>query len=547
MRHFLRLGSLACLTLSFACGVLNPPPVGSIAGRVIIEGQGVAGVTVSLGGGPSTTTGGDGTFRFDDVEGGSYTVTISGFPLDATFPSTTASAEIDADGETATVEFRGQYIRTAALVGRVIAEGDPLGGVTVHLSGMSESLTSTDAVGQFAFANLRAGNYSVTISEFGAVQFPRTGHTVSLAVGESKVVSFEGTYPRTASISGRVTVEDAAFGGVEVTLTGFGETATVRSDANGEYSFARLRAGTYNVVISGFDPTDVVFADTSGTVQVGVGESKIQNFEGQYVRESAIVGRVSVAGTGLRNITVTLQGVGVELADTTDGEGLYSFADLRAGEYSITISDYDDRRYEFVTASDTVRVERGETEVVPFEGDWARTAAIVGQVSVGGEGLADVTVSLRGEGENRTTMTDNSGQYTFTGLRPGNYQVGISGYDTNDYSFETTSKNVALGADETATVPFEGIRLRTAAIIGQVSVEGKGLSGVTVTLKGAGLELTTTTDSTGQYAFSGLPAGNYSVSISGYDTTRYSFETTSKNVALPLSATATVPFDGVLR
>lgn len=76
------------------------------------------------------------------MEGGTYTVTISGFPLDAAFASTTTSATIDSDGETAIVEFRGQYIRTATLVGRVAAEGDPLGGVTVHLSGMSESLTS---------------------------------------------------------------------------------------------------------------------------------------------------------------------------------------------------------------------------------------------------------------------------------------------------------------------------------------------------------------------------------------------------------------------
>ena len=630
---FRRLGPLVVVTLLAACDVISPPPVGRIAGRVIIEGQGVAGVTVSLSGGPSTTTAGDGTFGFDGVEGGTYTVTISGFPLDATFASTTSSATIESDGETVIVEFRGQYIRTATLVGRVAAEGDPLSDVTVRLSGMSESLTSTDAVGQFAFPSLRAGGYTVAISEFGAVQFPRTGQSVTVAVGESKVVSFDGTYPRTASISGRVSIEGTSLAGIVVTLTGFGETATARSDGNGEYSFGQLRAGTYNIAISGFDPTDVTFSETSSSVQVAVGESKVwdfdgifvrestimgmvtveglrlpgitvtisgpqdaetmtdasgqytftglragtytieisdfdptdvafssasgavtvavgeskvHSFDGTYVRESTIMGRVSVEGNGLADVTVSLQGMGADEEVRTDDGGQYTFDNLRAGEYSVAISGYDAREYGFETTAASVTVEHGETANVPFEGILLRTASIMGQVSVEGEGLANVTVSLQGEGENQTTVTDNTGQFSFTDLPAGNFQVGISGYDTDDYSFETSSRNVSLPLGATATVPFEGIRLRTAVIMGLVRVGGAGLRGVTATLVGGDLEeaITTTTDSNGQYRFGGLAAGNYSVTISGYDTTRYSFEITSRNLALARDGKATVTFNG---
>ena len=546
---FRRLGPLVVVGLLVACDVITPPPVGRIEGRVIIGGQGVAGVTVSLGGGASTTTSGEGAFGFDDVEGGTYTVTISGFPLDAAFPSTTTSATIDSDGETAIVEFRGQYIRTATLVGRVAAESDPLGGVTVHLSGMSESLTSTDAVGQFAFANLRAGSYTVAISDFGAVQFPRTGQSVTIAVGESKVVSFDGTYPRTASISGRVSIENAALAGIVVTLTGFGETATARSDGNGEYSFGQLRAGTYNIAISSFDPTDVTFSETSGSVQVAVGESKVRDFDGFYVRESTIKGRVSIEGNGLAGVTVSLRGMGSDYGQTTDAGGQYSFSRLRAGEYHLALSGYDTDEYGFSTISATVRVEHGRTANVPFDGSLLRTSSIMGQVSVEGEGLSGVTVSLSGEGENQSTITNNSGQYAFSDLPAGNFQVGISGYDTDDYSFEISTKNVALALGETATVPFEGILLKTAVIMGLVRVGGAGLRGVTVTLTGGDLDepIATTTDSSGQFMFGGLAAGNYSVIISGYDTTRYSFEITSKNVALAPDATATVTFKGVRR
>lgn len=48
---FRKLGPLVVVALLVACDVIAPPPVGRIAGRVIIEGQGVAGVTVSLRGG----------------------------------------------------------------------------------------------------------------------------------------------------------------------------------------------------------------------------------------------------------------------------------------------------------------------------------------------------------------------------------------------------------------------------------------------------------------------------------------------------------------
>ncbi|MCY4669552.1 MAG: carboxypeptidase regulatory-like domain-containing protein [Rhodococcus sp.] len=163
-----------------------------------------------------------------------------------------------------------------------------------------------------------------------------------------------------------------------------------------------------------------------------------------------------------------------------------------------------------------------------------RTVTIMGQVSVEGEGLADVTVSLSGEGESHTTMPDMSGQYAFSKLPAGNFQVGISGYDTDDYSFETTSKNVAVALGETATVPFEGILLRTSGISGRVSVEGTGQDSVTVTLSGDDLEddMTTMTDASGQYAFAGLAEGDYTVAISGYDDDAYDFETTSMDVTL---------------
>ncbi len=263
---------------------------------------------------------------------------------------------------------------------------------------------------------------------------------------------------RTASILGMVTQEDVALVGAIVVADGPTNHRT-ETDQHGQYTFTGLHAGSYSVEISGFDPTNVAFSATTASVEVAVGESKVCSFEGTSVRESAISGQVSIAGTGLAGVTVSLQGMGADEGQMTDAGGQYTFQNLRASEYQVAISGFDAREYGFETMAATVRVEHGKTANVPFEGVLLRTASIVGQVSVEGEGLADVTVGLSGEGENQTTKTDNSGQYAFSDLPAGNFQVGISGYDTDDYSFETTSKNVSLALGGTATVPFAGMLL----------------------------------------------------------------------------------------
>ena len=358
--------------------------------------------------------------------------------------------------------------------------------------------------------------------------------------------NFSGSWIRTASLMGMVTVEGEGLPGITVSISGRQE-AQMLTDDNGQYTFTGLRAGNYTVEIMGFDATDVGFSATSSAIEVAVGESKVWSFDGTYVRESTIAGQVSVEGNGLSDVTVSLQGMGADESAMTDVGGQFTFSNLRAGEYQLAISGFDTNEYGFSTTSATVRVEHGRTANVPFEGIMLRTAAIMGQVSIEGEGLADVTVSLSGEGESLTTMTDMSGQYSFSDLPAGNFQVGISGYDTDDFSFETTSKNVALALGETATVPFEGILLRTSGISGRVSVEGTGLGDVTVTLSGDDLDedMEVMTDASGQYAIAGLAEGDYTVAISGYDDVSYIFETTSMDVTLGEDDTQIINFMGM--
>ena len=135
-------GALMLLPIMMAaCGedIAPPPPTGSIAGQVMIESQGADGVSVTLSSGATATTAGGGSYRFDNIEPGTYTISIAGFPAEASFDATSMSVTVGTTGGTATANFSGTYIRTASVRGSVTVEGNGLAGVTVSLSGMADN------------------------------------------------------------------------------------------------------------------------------------------------------------------------------------------------------------------------------------------------------------------------------------------------------------------------------------------------------------------------------------------------------------------------
>ena len=543
MKGILRLMPLLTLLFVDACGVVTPTPVGSIAGQIVIEGEGIGGVAVALSNGAETATTPTGVYRFDQVEGGSYTVTISGYPLDAIFGATSASAEIAVDGQTVVVDFRGEYIRTASLMGRVAVEGHRLAGVTVRLAGMSAGLTSTDDAGQFGFQSLRAGTYEVEISDFGEAEFARTSQSVSVAVGEPKVLSFDGTFIRRSSVSAVVSVEGAGLQGITLRLAGQDTVAIGVTEVAGRHTFANLRSGTYTLEISGFDADEIEFPETNRTVAVGLDETSNTVFDGRWVRTAGIEGRVTVEGMDLAGVTVSLAGQREDLTSVTDRKGRYAFGNLRAASYTVEIDDHPED-VEFENLSITVEVDLGEVGTADFTGRFIRTSAVEGQVIIEGEGLAGVRVTLSGgpADESYTMLTDADGMYRFEELRPGDYTVSISDFDTRDYEFAATSQDVSVDLDETETVSFTGVLLRTSGISGRVSVEGMGLDGIAVTLSGAA-DASTTTDAGGQYSFAGLAAGDYTVSIS-VESGASVFDVMSYDVTLADDESLIVNFEG---
>ncbi|MXW17795.1 MAG: hypothetical protein F4123_09075 [Gemmatimonadetes bacterium] len=541
---------LLALPIISACGddPPLPPPTGSIDGLVSVEGQGQDGISVTLSNGAAATTANGGMFRFDGVEAGAYTVTISNYPDDASFAQTSSAATIAADGETITVNFPGTWIRTSAVMGTVTVENEGLSGVTVTITGVSDSETLTDANGQYAFTGLRAGNYTIGISGFDEddVAFGSVASTATLAVGESKVVPFEGTYLRTSAITGQVSVEGTGLDDVTVSLQGRGEERTATTNSAGQYTFSELRSGDYSVAITNPNADQYGFDVTSKNVTIAHGETASVPFDGILLRTAAIMGTVTVEGVGLENVMVSVQGEGETFEGVTNAAGQFSFTDLHAGDYSIGITGFDDDLYGFEVTTATVTVALQETAAVPFTGIMLRTAGIAGTVTVEGHPISGVTVTVTGgpKDEEHTRTTNDAGYYMVDDLHAGDYAVAISDFDANEYEFEATTHSISVGLRETATVAFQGELLRTAGISGRVSVEGMGLDDITVTLSGDA-DMTMMTADGGQYSFTGLAEGDYMVVIDGWDEAAYSFEMSSADLAVAQDAAVVQNFEGM--
>ena len=515
LKKLLAAATLLVLPVIAACGedVIPPPATGSIAGQVSIEGMGIDGVSVNLSNGASTTTAGGGTYRFDGVEAGAYTVTISGFPADASFDATSAAATIPETGGSVTLDFRGSYIRTASIMGTVTVENTGLGGVTVVLSGMSDATTATDMNGQYAFTGLRSGTYSVEISGFDSdeVGFGSISSAATVGVGESKIISFDGTYLRTAGIMGQVSVEGVGLPNVTVTMTGEGEDKTDVTDAGGLYAFSKLKAGAYSVAISGYDPDEVEFTSTSMNVTVALGETANIPFNGTLLRTSGISGRVSVEGMGLDGVAVVLAGAAEATKMTANG-GQYAFAGLAEGTYVLTMANPDADAYTFETTSANVVLGDSESNITNFEGTHTRTASVSGVLFIDevmqdkmlttGEPslteaiaplvvhelldqemldglLANAKVLLRGPDLNTMTEVDINVDGTYTtgeSLRAGSYQVELPA--NNEMVAAALAAAGVAFVGESAVVTVEAAGMATVNFPFRITMQTIGVEAV---------------------------------------------------------------------
>jgi protocatechuate 3,4-dioxygenase beta subunit len=451
-----------------------------------------------------------------------------------------------------------------------IQPGDPgLQGWTIDLlsGGSIVATTTSDVNGNYEFANLGPGTYTVQeVNQPGWYQtqpqnplyytfVANSGADGSgLNYGNFQLINVTGEVYNDSNGNGHLDPGEPGLQGWTVTLENqYGHVvATTTSDANGDYSFDSLFPGTFIVVetlMPGWIQTEPVnpdyyeFMTQSGANQTGL------NF-GNFINAENISGTVydDLNGSGsiqpgdplLQGWTIDVlnSAGGIVATTTTDANGNYSFTGLAVAAYTveeITQSGWvitqplpnPPGTYSLPAASGSYpNLDFGNFQTVRVSGNIYNDLNGNGQQDPGDPALSGWTVDVVNAGGTvvGSAVSNGLGNYTITGIGPGTFtlqEVVQSGWiitqptNPSHYTFTSTSGSNVTG----------GIfgNFKTTSVSGDVynDLNGDGLrqpgepglQGWTIDLlnSAGGVVATVTTDSNGNYTFTGVGPGTYQV------------------------------------
>ncbi|UXS57832.1 SdrD B-like domain-containing protein [Staphylococcus delphini] len=524
--------------------------------------SGIANVKVTLtkadGTKVETTTDKDGNYKFTDLPNGKYTVT---FETPDGYEPTQANAgnndEVDSDGQTVEVVIDNKDDMTIDSgfhkpevvppmedakfnLGDKVWEdlnkdgiqnsNEPgIGGVTVTLTKEDGTTVTakTDDQGNYKFTDLPNGKYTVTFetpdgyeptkANVGDDALDSDGKTVEVVINNKDDMTIDSGFHKPEEVEppkveatfnlgdkvwedlnkdGIQNSNEPGISGVTVTLTKEdGSTVTAKTDENGNYKFTELPNGKYTVTFEtpeGYEPTKekvgdyaldsdgqsvVVVIDNKDDMTIDSGFHKPEEVEPPKVEATFNLGdkvwedlnKDGIQNSnepGIGGVTVTLtKEDGTTVTAKTDENGNYKFTELPNGKYTVTF----------------------ETP----EG-YEPTKEKVGDYALDSDGQSVVVVI-----DNKDDMTIDSGFHKPEEVEPPKVEAT---FNLGDKVWEDLNKDGIQNSNE------------------------PGIGGVTVTLtKEDGTTVTAKTDENGNYKFTELPNGEYTVTFEtpkGYEATK---------------------------
>ncbi len=539
----------------------------------------------------TTTTDVNGNYSFSDLGPGTYTVEeeiMPGWVQTAPAPPGTYTFMAGSGtnlaglnfGDFESVTYTGTVYDDLSGSG-VIAPGDPgLQGWTVELLDSSgnilETVTSA-ADGSYSFANLAPGVYTIeevvqsgwyqtepTQPFFYSVTATSGSSQSGLNFGNFQLVNVTGEVYNDLNGNGNLDPGEPGLQGWTVNLLNQAGNlvATTTSDANGDYEFDDLFPGTFiveEVVQSGWVQTQPVnpnyyeFATQSGLDETGLnfGNVSSSTFTGTVYNDlngdgSREPGEPPLAGwtIDLLNsagnlVATTTSNASGQYTFTVSSPGVYTIEEIVQSGWYITQPTNPPGTYT-VTASSGVNeggLDFGDFKTISVTGDIYNDLDGNGLRGSGEPGLAGWTVDLEDSSGNvlASVLTDSNGNYAFTGVGGGSYQVAEvvqTGwvqtqpfYPTN-YSFTSQSglNLSALVFGDHASPPLSPV-----AVIdnGQPGYSELGLWSTAVGgFNGTNRVAKTTTHgghtASATWNFTGLPSGSYDVYVTFAGKSMYS-------------------------
>jgi len=514
----------------------------------------------------------DGTYSFQDLDAGSYTIS-------ETLPSGWVAAipeggshNVDlSEGDVEGLDFVNKLVQYTIsgrkfndLNGNGAFDGEPgMEGWTIELSrdGSLISTATTEKDGSYKFAELSPGSY--TVSEVEQAGWTRTAppegsYTVELTDGDVADINFgnHGSF----AISGTSFLDSNGNGvkdegepgraGVAIQLSRDGSVINATTTLeDGSYAFRNLSPGTYSISQVAAEGINQIAPEGPWTVELKDADVVDKDFANSGGLSISGQKYYDINGNGLQDEDepgipggeVSLVENGKVVANTTtDENGLYSFENVLPGTY--TINDPVPTGM-VLTTSSTVTVTIKTVVVTNVNFGIRGSNSISGMKyedlngdstkNPGEKGLSGWEMVLTGSTwfgkplPTLTATTDNNGNYKFERLLPGTYKVS----ETSRTGWTQTAP--AGGSHsivfDVRTPPREakdndfGNRLAAQSISGvkynDINGNGvrdpgePGMGGWKINLEpaGGGVIKVATTEADGSYSFTDVASGTYTV------------------------------------
>jgi uncharacterized protein (DUF2141 family) len=316
--------------------------------------------------------------------------------------------------------------------------------VGLYQGGEEIALFATGSDGSYLFEELQPGDYKV-VEEVPGGWYNTTpsSHNVTVLSDQMHKVDFGcnlGATIKVTVLNGRT---NKGIKNVEVSLwDGTKKLAEGTTDDNGIHYFTITKTDNYTV--KDIDP----FYGTTSSKEVAVDVLAGQQISVTFTHTPIIiVVKGSISGfvfnneteSGIDGVTVTLYKGEIKVNKITKDGGKFSFSDLSSGGYTVDVSDPEG--YILSTGNDPKNIILGSGQdysykigYYPLPPEFGSIAGSVfndtdgdGVWDEGELGFPDLTVGLyNGSGLVETDTTDSEGDFSFTGLMAGDYEVNVT-------------------------------------------------------------------------------------------------------------------------
>ena len=408
------------------------------------------------------TTAKDGSYRFESLMPGTYTITeteqsgwVRTAPSEGSYSITLSDADITGKdfGNHGSWAISGSVFLDSNGNGARDADETGQAGWNIQLSqdGKAINATTSGQDGSYAFKNLAPGKYTVSevATEGWTVSLPADGtYIVDLLnadvtgkdFGNKGGFTISGVKFYDANENGVQDSDEPSIPGQPVTLVQNGiEIANVTSGEDGSYTFSNLAPGNYEVddpIFVSITVKSLVVAPIPISGTSSISGVKWNDLNGNSVKDAG--------EPGIANWQMALTFVGpvggpvhdIILAKTkTDATGAYTFKKLFPGIYKV--SEFSQLGWTPTTATElTVTLPGSKTN----QNFGNRLVSQPGKASVWGVKYNDLNGNGANNGEpglsgwtiklmnlstsvELTTTTNVNGGYSFTNLDPGSYQL----------------------------------------------------------------------------------------------------------------------------